>query len=278
LQGAAVRHNAQLSSLPVLLNPSFIGINEQLSTIAVPLVAGRAYTLYLGGEGCSTNQLSATGISVTSPFISVNSASLAQQDFGTSLPVISFEITISPNTPTGDYTVRLNSNTGEVACLVGSLSIEGAETTTAAQTGFSIAPLDATGSDGATLVAGGLVALNGAGFSVESLAPRAAQADTSSLSSLAPRGAAGVNLIYSSGATAYVPLTEVNGARLGFQMPNNAEPGRVLVELYWNGQKTESAAVQVINRETFLSATGSGNMKTIESNRLAPTPNSSTLD
>jgi predicted Zn-dependent protease len=278
LQGAAVRHNAQLSSLPVLLNPSFIGINEQLSTIAVPLVAGRTYTLYLGGEGCSTNQLSATGISITSPFISINSTSLAQQDFGNSLPVISFEITISPNTPTGDYTVRLNSNTGEVACLVGSLSVEGAETTAAAQTRFSIAPLDATGTDGATLVAGSLVALSGAGSSIESLAPRAAQADTASLSSFAPRGAGGVNLIYSSGATAYVPLTEVNGARLGFQMPNNAEPGRVLVELYWNGQKTESAAVQVINRETFLSATESGDVKTIESNRLAPTPNSSTLD
>ena len=279
LAGAAVRHNAQLSSLPVLLNPAFIGINEQLSTIAVPLVAGHTYTLYLGGEGCSINQISATGISITSPFISVNSSSLAQQDFGNSLPIISFEITISPNTPTGDYTVRLNANTGEVACIVGGLSIEGAETIAGDQTRLSIAPLDATVTNDATLVAGSLVALYGAGFSSESEKARASQPDAAYLSGFTPRGAAGVNLIYSSGASAYVPLTQLSGARMGFQIPDNAEPGRMLVELYLNGQKTNSAAVQVINRETFLSATGSsGDAKSLESARPALALNSSTLD
>jgi hypothetical protein len=94
-----------------------------------------------------------------------------------------------------------------------------------------------------------------------------------------PRGAAGVNLIYSSGASAYVPLTQLSGARMGFQIPDNAEPGRMLVELYLNGQKTNSAAVQVINRETFLSATGSsGDAKSLESARPALALNSSTLD
>ncbi|MDX6693366.1 MAG: hypothetical protein QOF02_969 [Blastocatellia bacterium] len=278
LAGAAVRHNAQLSSLPVLLNPSFIGINEQLSTIAVPLVAGRAYTLYVGGEGCSLNQISATGISFASPFISVNSSSLAQQDFGSSLPVISFEITISPNAPSGDYTVRLNANTGEVACIVGALSIEGAETIAEDRTRLSIAPVDATGTNDTTLVAGSLVALYGAGFSPDSQAARGSQSDIALLSNIARHNAAGVNLIYSSGATAYLPLTEVNGARLGFQIPNNAEPGRMLVEVYLNGQKTTSAAVQVINRETFLSATEGGDAKNVESLRSAPAQNSSTLD
>ncbi|HYO90722.1 MAG TPA: matrixin family metalloprotease, partial [Pyrinomonadaceae bacterium] len=74
--GATNRLNAQLSSLPVLLNPSFIGTSEQLSTIAVPLVAGRTYTVYLGGYGVSTNQISAGGISVASPFMSVNPESV----------------------------------------------------------------------------------------------------------------------------------------------------------------------------------------------------------
>jgi predicted Zn-dependent protease len=158
--GATFQLNAQLSSLPVLLNPSFIGINEQLSTISVPLVAGRAYTLYLGGDGLNTNQISAGGISVDSPFISVNPASIARQDFGNGLPVISFEINVSANAPTGDYTIRLNSNTGEVACLAGALSIEGAEANEDELGELFIAPADALEADETALVGGNVFNFN----------------------------------------------------------------------------------------------------------------------
>ncbi|HEV7844150.1 MAG TPA: matrixin family metalloprotease, partial [Pyrinomonadaceae bacterium] len=41
--GATVALNAQLSGSPALLNPSFIGINGQLSTLAVPLAPARLY-------------------------------------------------------------------------------------------------------------------------------------------------------------------------------------------------------------------------------------------
>lgn len=255
IAGATARLNAQLSSLPVLLNPAFIGINEQLSTIAVPLTAGRTYTVYLGGDGVSANQISASGITVASPFVSVNPASVTQQDFGGDLLIMSFELTISPNAPTGDYSVRLNSNTGEVACLAGALSIEGLETTAAASPRpLSIASIDAHDRDETALFAGSLVKLSGAGFTDESLAAVDPELNSAAALHVAPRSTAAVQLIYSSGATTYLPLTQVSRTRLGFQIPDNAEPGQMLVEVFQNGQKTASVTVEITNPETALSA------------------------
>jgi predicted Zn-dependent protease len=252
--GVIIRLNAQLSSLPVLLNPAFIGINEQLSTIAVPLTAGRTYTVYLGGDGVSANQISAGGITVASPFVSINPASVTQRDFGGDLLIMSFELTISPNAPSGDYSVRLNSNTGEVACLAGALSIEGLETTAASPRPLSVAPIDALDRDETALFAGSFVKLSGAGLADESMAAVGPEFGSAAASNVAPLGAPAVQLIYSSGATAYLPLTQVSRTRLGFQIPDNAEPGQMLVEVFLNGQKTASVTVEITNPETALSA------------------------
>jgi hypothetical protein len=275
--GVSVQLSAQLSSLPVLLNPSFIGINEQLSTIAVPLAAGHTYTLYLGGDGLNTNQLSSSGITVDSPFVSVNPASVARQDFGGSLPVMSFEITVSPNARTGDYSVRLNSNTGEVACLAGALSIEGTETMADELGELLIAPAGAIEMDEPSLVAGSLVTLDGEALS-GSFNLYGAESGRTNLSLFAPQpqGAAAVSLTYANGATAYVPLTEMKGARLGFRIPNNAEPGRMLVELMLNGQKVAgTASARIIGAEATLNAqvpSGEVEDKTASPPARAPNP------
>lgn len=252
--GITNRLNAQLSSLPVLLNPSFIGIHAQLSTIAVPLTAGRTYTVYLGGDGVSTNQISAGGINVASPFMSVNSESVKQEDFGGGLLVMSFELTINANAPTGDYSVRLNSNTGEVACLAGALSIEGLETTAADLRPLSIAPVDALERGETVLVAGSHVKLSGAGFSGESLADVGPELNSADAAPVAPPGGAAVNLVYSSGATVYLPLNQVSRTRLGFRIPDDAEPGQMLVEVFLNGQKAASVSVEITKAEAALSA------------------------
>ena len=267
--GAAARLNAQLSSLPVLLNPSFIGINEQLSTIAVPLTAGRTYTVYLRGDGVNTNQISASGITVASPFMSVNPESVTQQDFGGGLLVMSFELTINANAPTGDYSVRLNSNTGEVACLAGALSIEGLETTAADWRQLSIAPVDALDRDEAVLFAGSHVKLSGASFSSENLTAVGPEFSNADAAHVAQQGAAAVNLIYSSGATAYLPLTQVSRTRLGFQIPDDAEPGQMLVEVFLNGQKTASVTVEITKAETAL-GTQEESSRMVKSESAAP--------
>jgi Matrixin/Carboxypeptidase regulatory-like domain len=126
--GASVALNAQLSGSTALLNPSFIGINGQLSTIAVPLARARAYKIFIAGEGISASQLSKNGITTASPFIVVDPMSVTDVDFGNKLSVVSFDILVSPDAPAGDYSLRLQSLTGEVAYIVGGLTINEAET------------------------------------------------------------------------------------------------------------------------------------------------------
>lgn len=107
------------------LNPRFIGINGDLSTVPIPVVAGTRITLYVGGEG--VDQIPGTGLLVTSPLLRVDPASLALEQFHTSTPVISFEVMVPPNTPPGDYTIRLQANSGELAYLVGGLKVSPAK-------------------------------------------------------------------------------------------------------------------------------------------------------
>ena len=104
------------------LNPRFIGINGDLSTVPVPVSAGKRITIYVGGEG--VDQIPGSGLLVSSPFVRVDPASLALEQFHTTAPVISFEVIVPPNTPRGDYTIRLQSNSGEIAYLVGALKID----------------------------------------------------------------------------------------------------------------------------------------------------------
>jgi hypothetical protein len=106
---------------PPALNPRFIGINGELSTVPVPAKAGSRFTLYVGGEG--VDQVPGSGLVISSPFITVDPASLMLQQFNSSTPVISFEVTVAVNAPPGDYSIRLQSNSGEIAYLVGGITM-----------------------------------------------------------------------------------------------------------------------------------------------------------
>jgi hypothetical protein len=107
---------------PATLNPRFIGLNSELSTVPVPATPGTKLTVYLSGTG--VDQVTGTGLLVTSPFLTVNPASLKSHEFGGTTPVISFDVSIALDAPPGDYSLRLQSNSGEIAYLVGALVIE----------------------------------------------------------------------------------------------------------------------------------------------------------
>lgn len=269
LAGETVRLNAQLSGLPVLLNPAFIGLNEQLSTIAIPLVAGRTYTVYIGGEGVNINQLSPGSITVASPFISVNASSLARQDFGSGPSVLSFELTVDPNAPTGEYSLRLTSSTGEVAFLVGALAVEGVEPAAGELGQLSIAPFDAPGTSDLALFAGSLVTLSGGGLQSDDARSAGVESVVSDSSVGPGHEAAAVNLTYASGATSYIPLATVGPERLGFRIPERAETGRVLVEVYLNGRKSMTMPVEVIGTDVLSKMGVTGLMWANESRRRA---------
>jgi hypothetical protein len=107
-------------SLPEL-KPRFIGLNSELSTVPVSVAAGDKLTLFVGGAG--VDQIPGTGLVLSSPFMTVDPASLMLEQFHRATPVISFTITVAANAPPGDYTLRLQSNSGELAYLVGAVTI-----------------------------------------------------------------------------------------------------------------------------------------------------------
>ena len=109
------------------LNPKLVGLNAELSTVAVPLEPGKRVKLYLGGEG--VDQVPGTSITVNSPFFTIDPATLTREQLSSQFPVISVELQVAANAPFGDYTIRLQSNSGETAFVPGAVTIDPAANT-----------------------------------------------------------------------------------------------------------------------------------------------------
>ena len=105
-----------------VLNPRMIGLNSELSTVALPLAPGKRVKIYLGGEG--VDQVPGTSISVNSPYFTVDPASLAREQIAAPFPVVSVDLQVAANAPFGDYTLRLQSNSGETAFIPGAITID----------------------------------------------------------------------------------------------------------------------------------------------------------
>lgn len=104
------------------LNPRVIGMNAELSTIALPVAPGKRVKIYLGGEG--VDQVPGTSIAVNSPFFTVDPSSLTREQIAAPFPVVSVELQVAPNAPFGDYTIRLQSHSGETAYVPGAITID----------------------------------------------------------------------------------------------------------------------------------------------------------
>ena len=124
---AAVLNNNLVPAMNSSLTPRFVGINGELSTVAVPLEPGKRMKLFLSGEGL--DQVPGASIVVNSPYFTVDPATLTREQIASPFPVISIEVTAAPNTPFGDYTIRLQSNSGEVAFVPGAVTIDPAVNT-----------------------------------------------------------------------------------------------------------------------------------------------------
>ena len=112
---------APQGSLPNV-TPRMIGLNAELSTVALPVEPGKKIKLYLAGEG--VDQVPGTGIVVNSPYFTVDPSSLMREQLATAFPVVSIDVTVLPNAPFGDYSVRLQSNSGETAFVPGALTVD----------------------------------------------------------------------------------------------------------------------------------------------------------
>ncbi|HJU54814.1 MAG TPA: matrixin family metalloprotease [Pyrinomonadaceae bacterium] len=135
--------NAQLSGSAALLHPSLVGAGGQLSTVAVQLARSRAYRVFVAGAGVTINQLARNGVTSTSPVVVVDQASLRAEDFGPEISVVSFDVYVTQEARAGDYSLRLQSQTGEVAYVVGGLTVDEPERSADAVIETDAAPEDA---------------------------------------------------------------------------------------------------------------------------------------
>jgi Matrixin len=104
------------------LRARVIGMNGELSTVALPLEGGKTFRVYVGGDG--VDQISAAGISISSSFMTIVPDSLQREEFETPYPVISFEVRVAVDVLQGDYSIRLESTDGEFIYLPGAITIE----------------------------------------------------------------------------------------------------------------------------------------------------------
>jgi len=104
------------------LNPRVVGVNAELSNVALPLAPGKRVKIYLGGEG--VDQVPGTSILVNSPYFTVDPATLAREQIAAPYPIVSIDVQVAPNAPFGDYSLRLQSHSGEIAYVPGAITID----------------------------------------------------------------------------------------------------------------------------------------------------------
>ena len=121
--GQTAQQDVSLAEGSAAFKPQVFGSQGHLSTIAIPLTQGRRYTIFVGGQG--VDQINGSGITITSPFIRVNPATLTlQSGVDYQYPIISFDVEVASEALLGDYSIRLQSKTGEVAYISGGLTID----------------------------------------------------------------------------------------------------------------------------------------------------------
>jgi hypothetical protein len=104
---------------------SAVGLNDEASSVAVPLAAGNTYTLYVGAPRLQLEDFGFDEIRVSSPYIHVDQMSFQQEPFGLTLDAVSFVATVDPKTPPGVYSIKLLLKSRPAGFLVGAIVVNG---------------------------------------------------------------------------------------------------------------------------------------------------------
>jgi hypothetical protein len=99
----------------------YAGFNGQISDLAVPLNNGKSYLIYIGGKNLDADNLK---IGFNSPYFTITPDTITKHDYGSEISVLSFEIKIDTNTPTGEYSLFVQSQNDSKQFLVGGITIE----------------------------------------------------------------------------------------------------------------------------------------------------------
>ena len=98
-----------------------LGFNAQISELAVPVNAGKSYQIFIAGKNLDPQKFR---IEFSAPYFSITPRSVAAQDYGDELSVISFELQITENAPPGEYSIVVRDDKGKSSAIVGGLTVE----------------------------------------------------------------------------------------------------------------------------------------------------------
>ncbi|HMQ02709.1 MAG TPA: matrixin family metalloprotease [Pyrinomonadaceae bacterium] len=98
----------------------YTGFNGQLTFNSVPINAGKAYTLYVGGRNLDSKSVS---IRFSTPFLELTPGSISFLDYGEGLTVLSFEVSASHEIPVGEYSVFLETPSGGRSSIPGAIAV-----------------------------------------------------------------------------------------------------------------------------------------------------------
>jgi uncharacterized protein (TIGR03437 family) len=261
--GQATQVNAQVPVETASFNASLVGLNGHLSTIAVPVAPAHTYTVYVGGLHVNSDEIPEGGIASTSPFITINPASIVQQQTNDALSVISFEVKVSRGAPAGEYSLRLQSATGEASYIAGGLTVDAsnaeARPTAGGRTFVAAAAVPET--EASALAAGSLAVLTGAELKDENLSARDVNGERAGLQLPSELGDTSVRITFSNGDATTALLSFVNNTRVGFQIPEEAPAGTALVTVLHKGEVAAETALEITRTQPVLfttNGTGSG--------------------
>ena len=119
-KGAVVTLNEKLTLRRSSMTVDYAGSNGLLSESAVSVKAGGEYLFYIGGKGLNDE----VKISFRSRFVTVDPASMTEQDFADGITAISFLVKISEDAPRGTYSLFVNKPDGAQAVLIGAIDIQ----------------------------------------------------------------------------------------------------------------------------------------------------------
>jgi uncharacterized protein (TIGR03437 family) len=260
--GVITTLNAQIPSEPAQFNASLVGLNAHLSTVGISVAPGRNYTVYVGGSrAINTGEIPEGGITSTSPFITINPASVAQQQSDEALSVISFDVEVSEGAPAGEYSIRLQSVSGEVSYIASALKVDASAGDGKSQGGrtfIASAAMPETASQ--SMAAGSLAVLTGASLDEKLFAK---DEDTERAGFQLPQslGDTSVNITLSNGQNIQAPLVFVKENRVGFQIPEEAAPGTALVKVTYKDEVKAQAALEITRSQPVVfteNGTGQG--------------------
>lgn len=101
---------------------NYVGINGQLSNLAVPVSPDNNFVVYVGGKNLSHKNLK---VHFHSNKLKVLPDSYLKHDYGSDISVFSFEVEVAENLLAGEYSLYLESSLGRIEHLVGVLTFDG---------------------------------------------------------------------------------------------------------------------------------------------------------